>query len=266
MPCQQNRYYMLVIAHHLFTPYLPKECQWIKGQLERGSDTGYLHWQCVVAFPKKVSFFKVKEIFGNSIHIEATKSAAANEYSFKEDTRVGHQFELGHLAMKRNCSKDWEDVWTNAQSGDLSKIPADIRVRCYTTLKKIHVDSLQPTANTKEVYVFWGKTGTGKSKRAWEEATFDAYPKDPCTKWWCGYSGQENVVLDEFRGQIGISHLLRWFDRYPTVVETKGSATVFRAKRIWITSNLSPDEWYPDLDEETRLALRRRFTNVIHFN
>jgi len=74
------------------------------------------------------------------------------------------------------------------------------------------------------------------------------------------------VVIDEFRGQIGISHMLRWLDKYPVVVESKGSNCVLAVEKIWITSNLSPDEWYPDLDEETKLALRRRFTNIIHFN
>jgi hypothetical protein len=121
-------------------------------------------------------------------------------------------------------------------------------------------------AQEKEVYVFWGRTGTGKSKRAWEEATLSAYPKGPTSIWWCGYQGQEHVVIDEFRGQIGISHVLRWFDRYPVSVETKGSSVVLQAKKIWITSNISPDNWYPDLDEETKNALRRRFNQVIHFN
>ena len=98
------------------------------------------------------------------------------------------------------------------------------------------------------------------------EATFDAFPKDPCTKFWDGYVGQANVVIDEFRGSVGISHLLRWLDRYPTIVEAKGSSVCFQATTIWITSNLSPDDWYPDLDSDTKAALRRRFTTVVHFN
>lgn len=114
--------------------------------------------------------------------------------------------------------------------------------------------------------MFWGATGTGKSRRAWDEAGLSAYPKDPRTKFWDGYRGQENVVIDEFRGAIDISHMLRWLDRYPVIVEVKGSATVLSAKKIWITSNISPDDWYPDLDAETKAALRRRFQQVIHFN
>lgn len=116
----------------------------------------------------------------------------------------------------------------------------------------------------RQVFVFWGKTGSGKSKRAWEEATFDAYPKDPNTKFWDGYTGQKNVVIDEFRGLISISHMLRWLDRYPVIVEVKGSSVVLQAEKIWITSNISPNEWYKDIDEETLNALKRRL-NITHF-
>lgn len=112
--------------------------------------------------------------------------------------------------------------------------------------------------------MYCGPTGIGKSRRAWDEATFDAYPKDPNTKFWDGYNGQINVVMDEFRGRIDISHLLRWFDRYPVIVEVKGSSVVLKAEKIWITSNLEPREWYPGMDDLTLQALFRRLT-VINF-
>jgi len=267
MPSQQARYWLLTIPHYLFTPYLPLNVQYIKGQLEQGSETDYLHWQVIVAFPKKVTMSKVKDVFGSSIHVEASRSEAACEYVWKEDTRIeGTQFELGKLAFKRNSQKDWDQVLESVKKGKFEEVPSDILIRCYGNLKKIHVDSLSPDPCQKEVYVFWGATGTGKSRRAWDEASFSAYPKDPNSKFWDGYRGQECVVIDEFRGAISISHMLRWLDRYPTIVEVKGSSCVLACKRVWITSNLSPDMWYPDLDEETRLALRRRFTQVIHFN
>lgn len=116
----------------------------------------------------------------------------------------------------------------------------------------------------REVFVFWGRTGTGKSQRAWNEAGVQAYSKDPRSKWFCGYRGQVHVVMDEFRGAIDISHLLRWTDRYPLSVETKGSSRPFLGSKIWITSNLDPRSWYPDLDSDTLDALLRRL-NITHF-
>ncbi len=52
--------------------------------------------------------------------------------------------------------------------------------------------------------------------------------------------------------------MLRWFDRYPVTVEIKGSSTPLCAINFWITSNIHPREWYPDLDSETMAALMER--------
>lgn len=266
MPAIQAKYFLLTIPHQDFLPYLPPGVSYIKGQLEQGSDTGYLHWQILVHFAKKVTCSAVKNVFGTTCHVEVSRSEAANEYVWKEDSRIGHQFELGKLPFKRNSKADWDQVLDSVKKGKFDEVPSDILIRCYGNLKRIHVDNLRPVSQEKQVFVYWGSTGAGKSRRAWDEATFNAFPKDPCTKWWCGYAGHQNVVIDEFRGQIGISHLLRWLDRYPTIVESKGSNCVLAATSIWITSNLSPDDWYPDLDRETKQALRRRFTQVLHFD
>jgi len=263
----QGRFWILTIPHHLFAPYLPQECSHIRGQLEQGNNTDYLHWQVVCATKKKTTLNGIKKIFGTQIHAELTKGPAANSYVLKDDTAISNtQFTLGELVVNRSQSADWDLVRSSAKSGDFENIPSDIYIRHYTSLKKIFVDHVRPVAQEKEVFVFWGRTGTGKSKRAWEEASLDAYPKSPTSIWWCGYNGHANVVIDEFRGQINISHMLRWLDRYPTLVEIKGSSVVLKAQKIWITSNIPPEEWYPELDEETKLALRRRFTQVIHFN
>lgn len=267
MPSIQARYWLLTIPQNNFTPFLPPHVKYIKGQLERGSETGYLHWQILIHFESKKTLNYVKLIFGDDMHAEAARCKAAEDYVWKEDTRIeGTQFVLGTPSHKRNSQKDWDLIVQNARQGKFDDIPGDVLVRSYGNLKKLRVDSLRPEPIEREVYVYWGTTGAGKSKRAWEEATFDAYPKDPNTKFWDGYTGQEHVVIDEFRGAISISHVLRWLDRYPVIVEIKGSSCVLKAKKFWITSNISPDEWYNELDDETKSALRRRFSQVIHFN
>lgn len=216
-----------------------------------------MHWQLFVGFRKAQRLSGVRKLFGNH-HAEPTRSEAAEQYVWKEETRVeGTQFELGQR-MRRNVDKDWDKIRSDAISGRLDDVPSDVYIRCYNSLKRIVADHLQPIEMERVVLVFFGRTGSGKSRRAWQEASLQAYPKDPRSKFWDGYRGQENVVLDEFRGGIDISHVLRWFDRYPVVVEVKGSSTVLCARRIWITSNIHPREWYPGLDESTVQALLRR--------
>ena len=237
---------------------------YIRGQLEQGQTTGYLHWQLLCQYPKQVRLSAVKKDFGNSCHAEPSRSEAADEYVWKEETAVaGTRFELGVKPIRRNNDQDWQSVKDLAKAGRLDDLPPSVFVQHYRTLRTISADYAQPIAVQRRVVVYWGPTGTGKSRRAWQEAGMESYPKDPNTKFWDGYRGHKHVIIDEFRGRIDISHVLRWFDRYPVLVEIKGSATVLAAETIWITSNLDPRSWYPDLDQETQDALMRRL-EIIH--
>jgi len=135
----------------------------------------------------------------------------------------------------------------------------------YRTLRAIGADYAVPRPIERVIRCYWGPTATGKSRRAWSEAGLGAYSKCPRSKFWTGYTGQKEVVIDEFRGGIDVSHLLRWCDRYPVHLEIKEASRPMDVERIWFTSNLHPNDWYPDLDLDTKLALERRMT-IIHMD
>lgn len=102
----------------------------------------------------------------------------------------------------------------------------------------------------------WGPTGAGKSRWAQDEYP-EAYWKD-ATKWWDGYDGHDDVVLDEFRGSWWtLDYMLRLLDRYPFRVECKGSSRQFRARRICITCNRPPNLAYPNCGEAINQLTRR---------
>lgn len=259
----QGKYWLLTIPRHKFVPYLPPDCEYIRGQLEQGESTEYLHWQVIVCFKRKVRLREVKRVFAEETHAELSRSAAATEYVWKEDTRItGTQFELGELPFKRNSRTDWEVVRRKAQEGDLLSIPPDVYVRYYHSLRSIRQDHLKPSAVYRTTLCLWGRTQLGKSRRAWHEAGMEAYAKDPRSKFWDGYQGQEHAIFDEFRGGIDVAHLLRWLDRYPVNVEIKGSSVPLRVNKYWFTSNVPPNLWYPGLDNETLDALLRRMTVI----
>lgn len=254
---------MLTIPQHQFMPWLPDQVSYIRGQLERGA-TGYLHWQVLVLFKRSVRLAAVRKQFGD-VHAELSRSEASDAYVWKEETRVeGTQFSLGTKPFRRQSKRDWDAVRDQAKIGDLDAIEASVFICHYRSLRQISSDYANPVGIERTIWVFWGRTGTGKSRRAWDEAGLDAYPKDPRSKFWCGYRGHRHVVVDEFRGGIDVAHLLRWCDRYPCHVELKGSSTPLVANTIWFTSNVDPREWYPDLDPETLSALLRRLS-IVHF-
>lgn len=82
----------------------------------------------------------------------------------KEDTRVEGPWEFGTKPVQRNSKEDWEEVKQNAIKGDFDKIPADIYIKHYSNLKKIHCDNLKTLdyEECKGVWL-WGPPGTGKT-------------------------------------------------------------------------------------------------------
>lgn len=262
---RSGKHWICTIPETDWTPpvALPGGLDYLRGQLEVG-EGGFRHYQVYAILAAKTTLARAKNYFCVSAHLELTRSEAARDYVWKEDTRVeGTQFELGNLPFRRNAKTDWDAVVTIAKSGSLEGIPSDVLVRCYHQLRSIRNDNAKPLAELRSCRVYWGPTGTGKSRKAWAEAGLDAFPKDPRTKWWDGYTGETNVIIDEFRGSIDIAHMLRWLDRYPVRVEAKGQSMPLRSSRFWITSNLSPDVWYPDCDAPTKEALLRRL-DIVH--
>jgi len=260
---RQARYWAYTIpANSPSVPGLYGIFDYTKGQKEEGERTGYIHWQVYGYSKKKVSRQQIYRAFGfSSFDLEPTDSKAYIEYVWKEDTRIeGSQFEIGEKPFDGSIKANWELVRNAAKAGNLESedIPPHVFVHSYSALRRIASDYMAPTCMQRTTTVIWGSTGLGKSRYAWAEAGWGAYPKDPNSKFWCGYQNQLNVIIDEFRGGIDIGHILRWLDRYPVIVEVKGSAKTLVAQKIWITSNLHPRDWYPAIDRSTYEALLRR--------
>lgn len=171
-----------------------------RGQRECG-ESGYEHWQFIVYFRRKCRIGNLKNLFGEQCHCELTRSDAARSYVWKDDTFVGDRFEFGELPSRRSNSRDWEGIWQSAAAGNIVGIDPQIRVCHYNTLRKIRADFARAMEYERRCIVFWGETGTGKSRMAWRIAGMDAYPKCPRSKFWDGYVDQEMAVIDEFRGK-----------------------------------------------------------------
>lgn len=109
-----------------------------------------------------------------------------------------------------------------------------------------------------EVTVLWGPPGVGKSGAA-RLASPSGYRKPYGTIWWDGFDGEQDIILDDFDGGFcSFKFLQQLLDRYPLRVEYKGGSVEVLSKRIIITSNFSPREWYPGLRATEWQSLYRR--------
>lgn len=114
-----------------------------------------------------------------------------------------------------------------------------------------------------EVIVMWGDAGSGKTRRA-HEIDPNLYrvnvPSSNGMLWFDGYESQETILLDDFYGWIKYHELLHLLDGYNMQLQVKGGFTWAKWKRVIITSNKPPEQWY---SQGLTPALARRITQTI---
>ena len=114
-----------------------------------------------------------------------------------------------------------------------------------------------------EVHWYFGKPGTGKTKRVYELES-DVF-RPVSFKWWEGYDAHEAVLLDDFRSEwCTYAQLLNITDIYPFRVECKGGSRQVKFKKLYITSCKSPLDCFAT--EENINQLLRRITTCLYYD
>jgi len=236
-------------------------------QLEEG-ELGTPHYQGYVHLKHAMSIITLrKHLHANFIVAKGT--AEQNRVYCTKLPRLEGPYEEGELPVqgKRNdCREVWNMVKAGASSYEIiESYPQSVRYYRGIDWMRSSLLTVQRSWKT-HVTLYYGVSGAGKSYRALAEAGPKAYLKTPNTKWWPGYSNQENVVMDEFVAWFELTSLLRLLDFLPLKVEIKGGEVEFVARRIWMTSNVPPDQWYPNAKPQQLVALLRRIDVIQHFD
>lgn len=114
-----------------------------------------------------------------------------------------------------------------------------------------------------EVYWFWGPSGQNKTRTAFEMYP-NAWVSGETLKWWEGYDGENEIIIDDFRKDFCKFHtLLRYLDIYPIVVPNKGGSRRAEYTRVVITSCFHPEDLYQTREDLTQLT--RRLTEIRSF-
>lgn len=245
------------------------------GQKELCPETKREHWHFFIKFkdPKRKSGFQtlIQDDTAN-VQFKNEMNGKSEEHMFnytqKPESYIGGRFSYGtkvsqgeRTDLKMACNKILE-------TGDLSCLIDENP----SLIVKYHkgFEKLITIAKTTEkrhwemdVRIYFGKSGTGKTRAVYDEFGGDIYSKAPDTKWWDGYKGETCVLIDEFdpatnSDYFSINLMKRLLDRYPFEVEVKGGTLNFCSKVIIFTTNTNPYQWWRDGSNEDCNAIKRR--------
>lgn len=253
--------------------HLKQHCKGVVVGDEIG-ESGTPHFQGFLSLEKKLRFQHVLAIFPKdeqAPHVEPAKTwRQAIEYCQKD----GKYCSFGLKHSKQGDRSDLKDqcdmIIDGAMMRDVALHSPATFVRNYRGLQVLQDLLEEPRLFRRdlEVDLYYGKTGTGKSYKAYLDHP-DLYKK-PVGKglWFDGLKTFHKVVLlEEVTGQYPLEHLLQILDIYPCRVEVKGGHAFINADKIIITTNIHPGTWYNRYEgrEEQGLALCRRFTKILWF-
>jgi len=234
-------------------------------------EEGTPHLQGFVQFFSKKTMQQVKLCLQvNRMHLEVMKGSAiqASDYckkdgnflEFGELTKKGQRKDLEDLKKSIDSGSAYESLWDNNFS---TMVQYRKGIQEYIDLKRSKV--MRPVPR---VLVFWGTTGTGKTRRAWAinpQSTW-VYPGKG---WFDGYNGQSVAIFDEFDGDdIKFALWKQLVDRYPLRVPIKGGYVAWAPEYVIFTSNIGPRFWW----REERLPMGnteqfdRRVERVVEMN
>lgn len=232
--------------------------------------TKKLHYQMYVEFEKRKTLGPLQELFGMGHYLRASKGNWKSnvKYTSKDGnvTTYGQPYTQGHNALALPAARDifeGKRTWKEVIDDDFQM------VHQYKNTMKWYINECRNEIKKNwkpKVVVRFGRTGTGKSKWVWDKYP-DLYKYVYNNgNWWQGYTGQEIVMFEEFRGQLPFGFMLDLLDYYPVQVQQKGGDNVqFVAKKVFICSPVHPREWYKNMeDREGKIdQLLRRIDLII---
>jgi hypothetical protein len=253
---------------------------------EEVGDSGTPHLQCYIYKKSKIRFSAIKKrnpranfrvSLGTSIHnrtyifgpwtetnpAKPKKSKPANDTAIEIGTlpEQGKRTDLTQIIEKIKTAETSVDEITMTQPAIYHQYGRTLhRVEDLLMRKKF-----RNTMTTCDW--IYGATGVGKSHLAFKDYNPATHYKLNLLDggWWEGYTQQDIVIINEFRGQIQYGELLELIDKWVHNVKRRNREPMpFTSKHIIITSSMPPQEIYKNLASQDKIEQLLDRVNIIH--
>lgn len=223
-------------------------------------ENGTPHLQGAITFERTYRMAALKKLFPRA-HWKPGKTCDPENYCIKGEIIIDT---VNREQGKRTDLAEAIEVGRTEGYREMAIAHPETFVKYHRGLKELLFTIEEPKEwyDTK-VYIFWGPTGSGKSRKArqMDPNLYNVPEPNNGSLWFDGYRGQKTILLDDFYGWIKYHTLLQITDGYPYQAPTKGSFVHRQWDTVIITSNKPPEKWY-NRDEIT--ALTRRITSIEH--
>lgn len=263
-----------------FTEDFAPTTKWIIIGKERGeNETPHLQGACILG--TRMSFSGVKTLLGfKRAHFESMRGKPEDSrvYCSKQDLQP---FEMGTLPTPGKRT-DVQNAVSRIQGGEsIRSLAGDEEggvaiVKFHRGLTILRGLCRPPRTEPPRIFWFFGPTGTGKTRCAFELGRLlcassgipdDIWISAGGLRWFNGYDGQSVAIFDDFRNKhvASFAYLLRLLDRYPMDVEFKGGFANWAPKWIFITCPYSPLRAFEKRNEHVPEDIQQLYRRINEF-
>lgn len=246
------------------------------GQMEKGDETGYVHWQLYIENKTAIRFSTLKKKFPTG-HFEVrwgTKKQAY-DYATKSKTAIPDTvIKNGEIDITETDSPkvSVEAAVSLMERGMrvnevLVKYPSLWRSMAYLERAQAIIDENNHSMSERDVRVeyIYGQPGTGKTRYIYETHGYDqVYRVTNYKNPFDGYQGQDVLVLDEFYDSIPLDQLLNVIDVYPFKMPARYNDHWAAYTKVYIISNRKLQDQYSTLffyEDERAPSFYRRISD-----
>jgi len=247
-------------------------------QLEQGEEEHTPHFQGFIIFTCSKRFKNVKNVLPIA-HIEKAKGSntQCRDYCSKKDTRIEGAFELGKFAeeKERTDIKEFiELINAGTSRQELKRLYPALYLKEINKINSIYADNFEiykRKCRDIDVTYIYGDAGVGKTSMVRRLLKFDDsfWVHEYDNSMFTNYSYEDNIVLDEYSGELKIKSLNMLMNNEPYEMRGLGCLKYASFHHVYIISNYSPLELYKDIQKhEPKIfqTFNRRLHKIIRID